>query len=150
MAESNVDKRVLKLFKDVQERQVAIQKAEKSCWETSTSFSYNPNSAHDRTDIRTVTDTRKLIEMYSFLKAREAGVVEAAEELGIKDYKFTWMGYHLSEWLNDFRTRINQIQIKEKKAELIKLETKLNQIMSPELKAKLELEAIEADLEKLG
>ena len=58
------------------------------------------------------------------------------------DYKFTWLGFSVDEWKNDFQTRVNQISIQEKRKELAEIESRLNAIISPELKAQMELEAI--------
>jgi hypothetical protein len=66
----------------------------------------------------------------------------AAKELGV-DYNFTWLGFTVEEWKDDFQTRVNQISVQEKRKELAELESRLNAIISPELKAQMELEAIE-------
>ncbi len=59
------------------------------------------------------------------------------------DYNFTWLGFTVEEWKDDFQTRVNQISVQEKRKELAELESRLNAIISPELKAQMELEAIE-------
>lgn len=141
------DELVKELFDSVQEKKLVIEKAERPCWETSGNFGYSANSGHDRVNIQTVTDVRKLVEMYAFLIDREEKSENAAKDLGV-DYKFTWLGFSVDEWKNDFQTRVNQISIQEKRKELSEIESRLNAIISPELKAQMELEAISKLLER--
>lgn len=140
------DEKVKELFDLVQSKKLAIEKAERPCWKTSGNFGYSANSAHDRTPIPTVTDTRKIVEMFAFLIDRKDKSESASKELGV-DYKFTWLGFNVDEWKEDFQTRVNQISVQEKRKELAELESRLNAIISPELKAQMELEAITKLLE---
>jgi len=141
------DERVKELFDSVQEKKLAIEKAERPCWKTSGTFGFSANSAHDRAQIATLTDIRKIIEMYAFLIERKEKSVLAAKELGVT-YNFTWLGHSVEEWKEDFQTRVNQISIQEKRKELAEIESRLNSIISPELKAQMELEAISKLLDK--
>lgn len=138
---ATTDAKVKELFKIVQQKKLAIEKAEKPCWQTSGTFGYSSNSAHDRTNIQTITDTRKIVDMYSFLIDRQEKSEKAAQELGVT-YSFSWLGFKVDEWKSDFQTRINQIMIQEKRKEFAELEARLNAIISPELRAEMELEAI--------
>ena len=54
----------------------------------------------------------------------------------------------MMEWKSDFQTRVNQISIQEKRKELAEIEARLNAIISPELKAQMELEALTELLSK--
>ena len=141
------DELVKELFDSVQEKKLAIEKAERPCWETRGNLGYSANSAHDRVNVQTVTDVRKIVEMYAFLIDRKEKSENAAKDLGV-DYKFTWLGFSVNEWKNDFQTRVNQISIQEKRKELSEIESRLNAIISPELKAQMELEAISKLLER--
>jgi len=135
------DEKVKTLFESVQEKKLAIEKAERPCWLTAGNFGYSANSAHDRINIQTLTDVRKIVEMFAFLIDRKEKSENAAKELGV-NYTFTWLGFSVDEWKNDFQTRVNQISIQEKRKELAEIEARLNAIISPELKAQMELEAI--------
>ena len=139
------DEQVRELFKVVQAKKVEIEKLEKPCWETSCEFGFSINSGHDRIKLSTVTDTRKLVEIMAFLIDRKEKSEKAAEELGVK-YDFTWLGFTVDEWKNDLKTRVNQISIQQKRKELSELESRLNAIISPELRAEMELEAIKEAL----
>lgn len=141
MTTNVTDQKVKDLFDLVQNKKLAIEKAERPCWKTSGNFGYSANSAHDRTQIATITDVRKIVEMYAFLTERKDRSESAAKDLGV-DYKFTWLGFTVEEWKEDFQTRVNQISIQEKRKELAEIEARLNAIISPELKAQMELEAI--------
>lgn len=135
------DEKVKTLFETVQEKKLAIEKAERPCWLTAGNFGYSANSAHDRINIQTLTDVRKIVEMFAFIIDRKEKSESAAKELGV-NYTFTWLGFSVDEWKNDFQTRVNQISIQEKRRELAEIESRLNAIISPELKAQMELEAI--------
>ena len=135
------DEKVRELFDLVQSKKLAIEKAERPCWKTSGNFGYSANSAHDRTTIATVTDVRKIVEMYAFIMDRKDKSESAAKDLGV-EYNFTWLGFTVDEWKEDFQTRVNQISVQEKRKELAEIEARLNALISPELKAQMELEAI--------
>lgn len=138
----NTDEMVKELFQKVQAKKNAIEKAEKPVWNAG-SFGYSTSSAHDRTDVKIVSDVRKLIEMYAFLIERESNYIIAATELGA-DNKFTWLGFTADEWKSDFKTRSMQLNIQKERKTLQELEVRLNGLISPELKAQMELEAISA------
>ncbi len=142
-----MDQKVKTLFEKVQTMKTAIAKAEKPNWNTSGSFGFTANSTHDRFNIQTTTDVRKLVEILAFLKSRERDVKEAAEELGVT-HDFSWLNFTTAEWTEDLKTRVSQLNIQAKKKELSDLETRLSGLISPELKAQMELEAIEALLDK--
>lgn len=144
---TKTDEKIRELFDLVQSKKLEIEKAEKPCWSTSCKFGYSANSAHDRIDICTVLDLRKLVDMYAFLLDREEKSNKSAQELGV-DYKFTWFGFSIDEWKSDLQTRVNQIQIQEKRKELSEIEARLNAIISPEMKAEMELESISRLLDK--
>ncbi len=141
------DEKVKELFNSVQEKKLAIEKAERPCWKTSGNFGFSANSAHDRVSIPTVTDARKIVEMFAFLIERKDKSELAASQLGV-DFKFTWLGFTVDEWKDDFQTRVDQISIQAKRKELAEIESRLNAIISPELKAQMELEAISKLLDK--
>ena len=135
------DEKVRELFDLVQSKKLVIEKAERPCWKTSGNFGYSANSAHDRITIAMVTDVRKIVEMYAFIMDRKDKSESAAKDLGV-EYNFTWLGFSIDEWKEDFQTRVNQISVQEKRKELAELESRLNAIISPELKAQMELESI--------
>lgn len=140
-AVTSADKKVKELFQIVQNKKAALANASKPCWNTSCSFGYSANSVHDRINIQTVQDVRKLIEMAAFINERSKGYNEAAKELGLEK-EFSWLGFTPLEWKKDLQIRVDQLNFVEKNKELNTLETRLNSLVSPELKAAMELEEI--------
>jgi hypothetical protein len=139
------DKRVQNLFDVVQKKKAEIAKAEKPNWVTNCSFGYAKDSASNRVNVQIVSDPEDLISALSFLIDKEKSFDQAAKELGV-EAQFKWMGYTVADWKTDFKTRINKLQITKKKAELESLEKRLDALVSPEMRAELELKAIEEAL----
>lgn len=143
--EVNVDEQTLSLINAVNKQKKEISKAERPQWKTNCLFSYTENP-QNATNIHVEANIRNLVCFAAFLKEREKSYDEAAAELEVKAPAFTWGGFPVDEWLDDIKTRISKLQIASKKTNLEKLEARLNAIISPELKRKLELEAIASEL----
>lgn len=148
MAKSNntQDEAVQKLFAIVQQKKAEIAKAEKPNWETNCSFSYYPDSGA-RINLQVVTDISELSRMLGFLIQLKENHDKAIIKIGYRA-DFRWLGFTYEQWESDIITRANKIQISEKKKELNNLEERLDKLISPELKAKMELEAITKLLEE--
>lgn len=138
--ENKRDIQVQALFKIVQQKKAEIAKAEKPNWQTNSSFSFYRNGS-DRINIQTVSDIEVLIDALACLKQYEKFYAESAKQLGVES-TFKWLGFTLEQWESDFQTRVNKIQISAKKKEFEMLEGKLNALISPELKAQMELDEI--------
>lgn len=143
----DVDSQVQALIKLVQEKKGEIQDAEKPQWITNCAFSYIPGEKVR--NIATVTSIHELVDMLAFLLNKQDYFIDAAKELGIASKTFKWLGYSVSEWLHDFTLRINKININVKRKELEKLEKRLDEIISPELKRKMEIEKITNELKNV-
>ena len=141
------DKKVQALIALVNTRREEIKKASKPNWITNCSFRYTEDRA-DGFNIQTITDTSKLVHALAFIKTRANSFDEAAAELGVKD-TFNWLGYSVEDWTTDFQTRISKVNISKKKKELALLEERLDKIISPELKAQMEIDAITKELEDI-
>ena len=138
------DEKTLGLIKEIQRRKAEIATLEKPNWRTNCSFSYG--SQLIAINIH-VSDTRTLILIAAFLSDKKKGYDAVAPTLGIESIpEFTWGGFSVDDWLSDIKTRIAKIQIVSKRQKLEQLETRLNAIVSPELRAAMELEAIESEL----
>lgn len=137
---ANTDEQVQKLFAIVQQKKKEISKAEKPDWKTNCTFSYSRHG-NDRINLQVTSDVDELINMLAFLIEKEKAFNEAKALLGV-DNEFKWMGFTFEEWKYDIQTRLTKSQISKKKKELETLETRLNGLISPELKAKWELEEI--------
>lgn len=95
-------------------------------------------------NIQTVNDINTLTEIAGWLYLRELTIKAGRKKLKLpyKDYKLSWLGYTVDEWQTDISTRINKINLADKKKELAILEAKLKAILPPEFKRELALEDI--------
>ncbi len=137
---NETDKQVQDFFDIVQKKKSEIAKAEKPNWQTNCSFSYIQDSPN-RINIQISSNIDEIVSILGFLIEREQFHKKASDTLGVS-IKFKWMGYSLEDWQTDLQTRIDKIQINKKKQELEALESRLNSLVSPELKTKLELQEI--------
>lgn len=136
------DQKIKALFEQVRQKKLAINTAEKPNWKTSGSFRYSQDSAHNVINIFSETNQEKIVQIYAFLVERSKAFSDSATILGVKKV-FTWLQYTEDEWFYDLKTRVNQLQLSAKKKELADLEARLNAVVSPELKAQMEIDAIE-------
>lgn len=141
---ANTDEKVLELFAVVQKKKEEIAKAEKPNWLTNCSFRFDKES-NSTINIQTVSDVNRIVELLAFLYDKRKSFDDAAKDLGVES-KFNWFGFSVEDWKTDFQTRINKIQITKKKQELETMETRLNSLISPELKRQMELELISKQL----
>lgn len=139
------DRKTRELFAIVQKKKSEIKAAEKTQWKTNCAF-YFTESAKDPFNLQITTDIGGLVRALGFLYEKQASYQAAAKDLGV-DTPFSWHGYSTDQWRLDIQARIDKIQIEKKKKELEALEKRLDAILSPELKAEMELEAITKELE---
>jgi len=142
------DKKVQALISLVNSRRDEIKKASKPNWVTNCSFRYSEDRA-EGFNVQVESNISKLVHALAFLKTREGAFDEAASELGADKVKFDWLGSSTEDWTTDFQTRIMKLNISKKKKELALLESRLDKIISPELKAQLEIDAITKELEDI-
>jgi hypothetical protein len=140
-AAATTDQRTLDLIKEVQKQKAEIAKVDRPNYKTNGSFAYVEGKS-DVIALRVESDVKKLICIASFLKDKEASYSQVAQELGVDAPAFTWNGFSTADWLEDIKLRIGKIQIATKRAKLEALEERLNKIISPELRAEMELAAI--------
>jgi hypothetical protein len=141
------DQKTLALIEEVKNRKEEISKLSRPNWKTNCSFTYDENKMNDCINLHVESNVRKLISYAAFLRLKESSYFAAIAELKLSDYpEFTWCGFSVPDWMEDIKTRINQVQINSKEKSLEVLEARLNTIVSPELKAQMELEAIEKEL----
>lgn len=142
------DEKTLELMNEVARRKKEIEKVEKPNWITNCSFAYIEGSSQI-INIHVEANVRNLICIASFLLEKERAYREAAAQLEVVDPPaFLWCGHAVKDWVEDIKMRIAKIQISTKKKKLEMLEARLNTIISPELRAEMELEQIQKDLDK--
>lgn len=140
------DNKILDLIKLSKEKKDAISKVEKSSWKTNCSFAYEPESSA-RINIQTVSDVNVLVSIVAHLMYKHDFFDQACELLSVNQV-FKWMGFSCDDWISDIKTRINKIQISKEKSELASIENRLGALISPELRAELELKELESMLSK--
>ena len=91
--------------------------------------------------MQVVADVEELVLILGFLIEKKQAFEKANSLLGT-DLEFKWMSFTFEDWKNDVQTRINKVQISKKKKELEALETRLDKLISPDLKAQMELDEI--------
>jgi len=138
------DQTTLNLIKEVQKQKAEIAKAEKPSWNTNLAFSFTGNSK-DALNMHALSSVEELISIVAFLLDRSKSYAEACTLLNVTS-EFKWQGFTLKEWTEDVKTRLDKIQISSKKKKLEALEARLNAVISPELKAQMELEAIAREI----
>lgn len=133
---------VVRLMEEVKKRRSEIAQAERGAWRTNGIFSFD-QSMNSSINLNVVNDKSKLIEMAAFILGKERDHALAVETLGIDDPPpFTWFGFSSENWIADFRTRINKLSIDAKRKKLEEFESKLNDLVSPDMRRKMELDAI--------
>jgi hypothetical protein len=145
-SKANADETTLKLIEEVKRRRAEISKAERSNWITNSSFAYVEGSSNT-VNIKVITDLKQLIAIAAFLRGQEANYKAAAVELGVESPPpFSWGGFSLGDWMEDLKTRIAKIQLEAKRQKLAQLESRLDAVISPELKREMELAKIAEEL----
>lgn len=139
---ATTDKIVQDLINVITEKKKAITKAEKPEWKTNSAFKFSKDHA-SIINIQACGDVDILLEIVGFLKNKKDLDRDARELLSMPILEFKWLNYTFDEWLSDIKTRIDKIQILSKKKELEMLEERLNKLISPELRAQMELENIQ-------
>jgi hypothetical protein len=144
---TDTDQATQTLIAEVKTRKAEIARSERPNYKTNCAFSYDEGKA-GATNLQVEASVGKLIQIAAFLIQREDAYNTAASRLAVDNPpKFEWGGYSTADWFSDIRTRIGKIQIADKRKKLEILETRLNAIISPELRAKMELEAIASELQ---
>lgn len=140
----NSDKEIQELTRIVNSEKEAIAKAEKPNWKTNCSFRYSKESSAS-INLQACGSIDDLVNILAFLYEKHDSHKKASIYLGL-DTEFKWFGFTLEEWAYDIKTRVDKINITLKKDKLEILESRLNKLMSPELKVELELEEIKKSL----
>lgn len=142
----STDKKTLALIEEVNRRKKEIAKAERPNWKTNCAYTL-PNGAIQ--NLQVVSSVEDLVKIVAHIRSAESAYTMAAKELGLSGKEvpaFMWQGFSADDWCSDVKTRLDKVQISSKKKYLEQLESKLNQLISPEMKAELELQAISDEL----
>ena len=136
------DKAVLLLIDKVSEKKEQIESAQNPQWETNCNLKIDGENVN----LRTVQTVEQLVNIAANVKVLQLGYEAAIEELG-GDTEFKYSGYTTEQWMADIKTRLSKLNIDKEKKNLSKLEQRLDKIISPELRAEMELAAIQKELD---
>src|SRR5690606_32029610 len=114
-------------------------------WKTKCTFSYTGVPSNESVNLHVLSNVNTLIGIYSFLLVQDRAFKDACKELSV-DAEFQWQGHSLDAWTHDIKTRIDQIMVIENQKKLDSLQKRLDVLISPELRAKLEIEQIQKEL----
>jgi len=116
----------------------------KVSWKTNGIFKFN-SDVH--LNLNTVRDPIMLVDALALLLGMSKNRLEAGKALGVDVPDFSFNGYDISEWVDDFKTRIAVITWEAKKSALDLTEAKLAALVSEEARTEMELEKIAKSLE---
>ena len=136
------DEVIDKLLQVAKDKRKEIEQAEKPNWRTNCSFGYRPDTS-ERTNLQIQTKVDTLVDIMAFLIEKRDGWEKARSILVLPYKQFTWQGFTYDDWYSDIISRINKINIAEKKKELDEIEGRLNKLVSPERREQMELEALQ-------
>jgi hypothetical protein len=134
------DEKTKAYIEEVKNKIATLSKKSNYAWNTNCVFNYNGEKINIHT-----CDLTKLVSIATYLVMTKKCHDEACQELGVKT-TFTYFGETYSNWMSDFRNRVEVLKIQEEKSKLEKMLNKLNGIISEELKAEMVLENIENEL----
>lgn len=142
------DTKTLALIREINRKKSELAKLERPAWRTNCSFCPLEGSTNGATNLHVENDVKKLLKIAAYLIGTSERYYQAGTQLEVDNIPtFTWSGYTLEDWLYDIQTRVKKIQISSERQKLEALESRLNAIISPELRAELELQAIAEELE---
>jgi hypothetical protein len=139
---TNQDQVIRELYYKVQEKKAEVETvSSKPNWVTNCAFRYD-NKPNDIFNIQTINDLDTLVHIAGWLTYEEDLYNKGLKVLGLPEKQYTWLTYTPEQWIKDINTRINKINLVDKKVELRVLESRLKKILPPEFERQLELEAI--------
>lgn len=119
-----------------------IQIVNGKTFKTSGLFQFSP--AGSAIDIKNNRNIQTLLEMVSFLNAKETGYKKAAEEMGLNQYpQFNWLGNTTDDWKHDIKIRISVLTSHEKKRTLLQAKETLEKYVTEETKMMQDLKSID-------
>jgi hypothetical protein len=139
----NKQEEIMKKISIIEKALGEIQVVNSAQFKTNGLFQYNPNGL--TTDIKYKKCIKSLLEMVSFLNAKEEGYQKAAQEMGLESYpQFTWIGYTTEDWKHDIKIRLSVLTSHEQRERLLKAKETLEKYVSEETKMLKDLEMIDS------
>lgn len=144
--EENIDKVIEDLLKLIQEKKSKIAKLEKPNYKTNMSFLLNENDKLSVINLRVINDPVYLVKLLANLTNLRNEFININKLFSL-NLDFTYSNYSYEDWRDDILALIAKVTIKKEKDDLDKKEAKLNLLISPEQRRKLEVELLRKQLE---
>lgn len=136
------DDKIKTLLATVEQQKAALGTKPRASWVTNAIFKYKDGT---HLNLNTVRTSQPLVDALAYLLEKQGLQQAAANHLGVRLEPFSWEGYSLQEWMQDFKLRLDILHWEDKKAQLEATKKKLHALVSEEAKTEMEL----ADIEKM-
>ena len=144
--EKNIDDVIADLFKVIEDKKSKIAKLEKPNYKTNMSFLLNENDKLSVINLRVINDPVYLVKLLANLTNLRNEFININKLFSL-NLDFTYSNYSYEDWRDDILALIAKVTIKKEKDDLDKKEAKLNLLISPEQRRKLEVELLRKQLE---
>ncbi|NCQ51556.1 hypothetical protein GW796_06625 [archaeon] len=144
---NKIDQKINEIFDVVSQQKAGVEVAEKESkqsWKTNCSIVLPLGRDKSPLNLQTANEVKVKTIVMGLLKHRDYSA-EAEQVLGLAPSK-EYSGFSYDDWIADCKKRIALIGLRTKKDKLAMLELRLNDIVSPEQKRQMELEAITKSL----
>lgn len=142
---TQIDQVVQDLFKKLEERKAKVaelKQAGAKNWRTNCSFvqigATAPTNVQTATDLVIETLATNLEMITSFRSAAAIALGRPASD--------KIQGYTYDDWLHDFKKRLAMIEVRVEETKLAELEARLNSVLSPEERRRIEVAMLAAEL----
>lgn len=142
---ADIDQAIQQLFNKLNERKAKITELKAQIaksWKTNGTFRLI--GATSTTNIQTAN-----VDVLEEIAAHVVILANALSEASIKlsrPGKQKIQGYTSTEWFEDLQKRLAAIEVREEEKQLAELETRLNQVLSPEERRRIEVELLAKEL----
>jgi hypothetical protein len=143
LTSGDMDKIVDDLMAKVKDRREKVGALKKPQWTTPCSLVL---PGYERLNIQVCNDLGLLAVACGTLMRMRVDIEAASKELDV-EIEPKWQNYPIDDWITDIKLRVRVTNLKKEQERLANLESKLNKLMSPEQRRRMELASIEAELE---
>jgi hypothetical protein len=134
MENKNNDQRIIELKKQIDEKKLKIVKSKRFIPITNCILTLKEKATN-----LNVLNKSELIEHLIILNSYR----KSAEELNLLE-NFEYNGYHVNDWIDDIKNKLDVLNRKEEESKLKLMESKLDKLLSDDKKTELELDSIES------
>lgn len=137
------DETIKLLMAKVAEQKEALGNKPRVSWRTNGLFKFNDQASFN---LNAVREEALLVEALAFILGKSQHRIEASKMLGVAAPKFEFNGYSMTDWFEDFKTRLSVLAWEAKKKQLDATEEKLSTLISEEARTETELDNITKSL----